>query len=962
MISSRVKCVFVDKHYQLLMILTSVIMCFQLWVNYQKFHYSFDGSLDFINYYTLGRQLIEFCSQPIFLFPGKTFDGTTNPCFEFFPGLLLGYHEAIPWVMLSLCGTIICFLCYVLARLLISRSAGIITLILAGALDPFIITHVFKYAYVFDEVAALCLSLGVLAVVWNQAYRKEARQPGSAFCFLTGLVAGLIFYSHPVGSNTISAAVVFLLLSLGINAFTWRIPVAVAGALTGTLPMWLFALRHGNIVKSWMEYSQSYPGKIDFVKGLFSKDGYLWFLLSPSKNIIMMIFLGTSIIVLTAYFVMTLVPSLRNVKFRALHGYIRNGLHLYPQVYGLIVVISYSAGMIKSSGMTVQSAGWGYGIEPWFWLIIAGAWMLDHLVRRMKPAGICTILVLMVSLYSNTIITLANLPRDRETKWKNVCSDANDLIRTGNNVVLASSYTDYMLFALGPKGMVVSERFDPWVKVMADTVEQAVSPAIISSLNPATLGADAWQTTSLKTVAVHHSFNMPDSGSVLPNSTWKIIVNGQISEHAELARDNRVDTAWLSDADFPGRKDFVFTVLFDKPRTVCRIIMMLHREGDSYLKHTFPQKLSITAKLASGEWVDISANAQALGYFWDGGRLFFAQRERNRFDIRFKPIEVVEIKFEDRGFAYDPLERKIDEMYVFESSLSNTVDSDLENVLNLIRSAKPGRVLADRFISAQVRKIFPKIQTWIPPSLRFEVFAPPPVKYWPWTSAYETALQKDTVIVADHSFSGRMDQICADENVRFEKHEFGQWTAYKILEDTGIESQVVWNGMCLALYPHKKAAQRQMKTVAEPPANPFSKPVHFSNGATLISVEPSKKEAHTGETITVKYYWTIPDGWDYAFRRPTVFSHLIRDKKDIVNDDHLFLGNYNVNDVRESIPSELFIEERSIKIPEDAAPGNYLLETGLHLNGERVQLETKNHEIKTRKKAARLPFITVTNK
>jgi hypothetical protein len=117
-------------------------------------------------------------------------------------------------------------------------------------------------------------------------------------------------------------------------------------------------------------------------------------------------------------------------------------------------------------------------------------------------------------------------------------------------------------------------------------------------------------------------------------------------------------------------------------------------------------------------------------------------------------------------------------------------------------------------------------------------------------------------------------------------------------------------------------------------------PVKFPPGVELegvtLQAEPAAPE---GEFLLV-YYWTVPE--NFLPGRYMVFVHFMKDGIRF-QDDHQLLGDIHPGSVKFQPFEEMFREERLIKVPADAPPGEYTIALGLLKEGkdERYSVETE---------------------
>lgn len=790
-------------HYSLLVGGLAAVFGFHLWLNFQRYYAPLRGwGYDFVNFITLGRAFIEHHRLPTFLFPGKTYGAPAKPFLAFLPGLLLGYQDWIPPVTIAVYNTFIFVAVYLIARRMIAASAGLVAMILCAALDPFMATRTFQPAWGFDVMVLLGLSLGLCAIHWGEVYRLGRRQPSMGFAFCTGCIAGLSWYTHPLGIIPVLATGIFLALAMGTKVFTLRLPLAAVGAALGSLPVWIFCARNGLIFGDWQEYSDKCRRSMSLLDFLFSRKGYPWFLFSPSGHSVMRWFLLSCLVVVTGMFVCRLVRRLAAVDRTKTVHYLRTGLPVPTSTYPVILSITSVVVLFLSSGMSQTSAPssrWSYGIELWFWLMIAGAYVLYMILSRSRVAGGVIIAVLAFFLYRPTITSLGSSMADGRREWRDTKDDAGQLLASGHRLLLTSDFYDYALFALGPPGLCVAERRKPWVKSMAEQVENAESIAVLGELRPATLGPQRWMTTALRTCVVHHSFTSPSQGSLLPNSSWHVLSEKETANAFANLHDDDFSTAWTGSDPAPGRGRMALTFVLDRPRSLCRICLYLQRTSFERRNYGYPQGVTVTGERTSGEWVVLTSGAGPDGYFWDGGRLYYGT-ERKRFDIHFSPCKVRKLRVVSLETDSYGRKQRVSEVYLFETAADKDRDVDVDGLVAYAQECGTKTVYADRFVSAQFSKKWPGARVWRPPWLRREAVDGPSEAGI--GGGLQVMPSTDVLVVCDAAVSTRLQDLLEREELPGERRDFGAYTAFYVSGQTGGHGRrvLVWNGMCLGHY------------------------------------------------------------------------------------------------------------------------------------------------------------------
>lgn len=172
----------------------------------------------------------------------------------------------------------------------------------------------------------------------------------------------------------------------------------------------------------------------------------------------------------------------------------------------------------------------------------------------------------------------------------------------------------------------------------------------------------------------------------------------------------------------------------------------------------------------------------------------------------------------------------------------------------------------------------------------------------------------------------------------------------------------------VSLYPRHKAALKALADVSHLRGNTalnkatlnalddflpqLDAPIRFSNGITLLGVTPIQAEARPGGTIELAYYWECPPTVhpnDFA-----VFVHCISGSNRF-QDDHVLLEDVDEQAVTGQLTPETFVTRRVISVPKGLQPGTYQIDMGLYNRKTSFRLHPATR-LKTHNNATVFPF------
>jgi hypothetical protein len=875
----------------------------------------------------------------------------------------------------------------------------------------FVAKTVFMLGFPFDVQVALSLGLALFTLEWAGRLRA-GEQPGLLFCAGMGVLGGILLYAHPVALPVLLTTGLFLGLSAGRRLLTWRLAVVAAGVLAGSARLWLYWLNHVPL-GAFVSLDSQRPDRYSWRQYLWGEDGFFAYLFSPSGQTVVRWVVGGVFVLSVARVAWRLGRTLVAERSRLLKDGWREGLPLPLYAYGVILFPCYMLFMQRLSGVArFGGPVHNYSVELWFWLMMALAAWLGRLWMRQRRLTVGLAAVAAVFMYGDLLIHFPK-PTPRLLKlYSAYRDDAAQLIRERKQPLLYVQEMNGHLYPyLAPAPLVAADGL--WNLGLLDpvaAVETHRRPAVLADLDAGVLGSNAWRALKLKTATVYDEFRMPQAGRWLSPTSWVWSVNEQPFERGGVLCDGNLATAWAQSrtGDVPR---LVWTIRFDEPRTVCRMVMVALCEKGSWWPSTYsrfkthfarriqpaeflPANFSVEGLMAdSGRWECLVDKAGDPDFFWDGGRLFFDERERCRLDMRLAPRRVTALRLTEERTGR-PYWRKISELALFEETDPTPPERRDEARLWLrLRALAPCRLYADRYISAQASARIAGLEVWRPSVLRPPSYLDNHRVDWPWFTALEPLDRACGVIVADSAWAPAIQRTLDGEGVTYLSESFGSWTLFRFDSNqaspaAGID--LVWNGMCLLAFPSKQGAgkwfdealrlkgrgetngavraleralqahpgyyeagrllrdwtgttgDRQDWLRQAPPARPLPSPIRFANGAELLAVDASPAGIRRDQPLAVRFAWRIPPHWPGATDRPILFCHLVNGRF-VVNADRPLLSGQSDTDLLDPTPEGWWLQAFDIRLPEQAPPGVYQMEFGLvQRSGKRVPVKCSN--------------------
>lgn len=978
-----------------------------------------------------GRQLADLGRISTFVWPGYMWHGTVKETLLYAPALVFGFHEEIPVLMAALVGAFIPWAVFLLLRRMFGRPTAVIGLLLSGALDVFVAQNVFMLGFPFDVQVALSLGFALFTLSWAERLRAGT-QPGAVFCAAMGVFGGILLYAHPVALPVLLAAGVFLVLSGGRRLFTWRLAVAAAGAALGSARLWLYWIQHVPL-SAFVSLESQRSGRFTWSQYLWGGKGFFAYLFSPSGNPFTRWAVGGVFVLTVAVAAWRLGRYVVAARGRVAAEGWRQGWPLPLYAYGVILFPCYMLFMQRLSGVArFGGPVHNYSVELWFWMTMAVAAWLGRLWAARRGLSLGLTCAATLFLYADLLLHFPKPTPRLLQLYAAYRADAATLIREHRQPLLyAQAMNGHMYPYLAPEPLVAADGLwnlgllDP-----VDAVERHPCPPVLADLDAGVLGSNAWRTLPLATASVHDGFRMPPAGRWLSPTSWVWSVNEQPFQRGGAICDGNLATAWAQSRT--GDVDrLVWTVRFDQPRTICRLVIVALCEKGLWWPSTYfrfkthfarrihpvefmPADFSVEGLMAdTGRWEVLVRKAGDPNFFWDGGRLFYDEKERCRLDMRLPPRRVTALRLVEERSG-DRHWRKISELGLFEETPpAPPARDDEERLWERLRALAPARLYADRYISAQARSRMPGTDVWLPSVLRAPSYQEDHETDWPWFTAIEPLNPDRGVVVTDSAWAPAIDEALTREGVAFVRESLGAWTLYRFPPGQAVSAKragLVWTGTCVWTFPCRGTAQRWVSEARRlkdggdvtgaakaleralsdypgyyeaarllnawsgrepadpawrgnaPPARMLADPVRFSNGAELLAVEVAPDRVVPGGALELGFTWRLPPHWQGATIRPQLFCHLVKDRGIVVNADRGLLSGFSETDLLDAAPEGWVKDRFTVLLPRNAPAGEYSLEFGLiEASGKRVPVACRDPGVRIdRRSGVWMALFTVT--
>jgi len=835
---------------------------------------------------------------------------------------------------------------------------------------------------------AVTLLLGA-SLLWLSArivFRERCQERQSwGWFFLLGLIAGLGWWTDQLAVPAILTAFSLMLL-LGRKILILRALAAAVGFILGSLPFWVW-----NIIHDWGTFNFIHSfGRISFWRGfqLFCSSRLACVLdlycLPPGWCTLAMItYLGAILIVFVE----------AGTRVRK-HRKTQENTHIltiagFWVIFALVFSTSHFAGF--------NTPRYLLPLLPALAVIIGLATVR---LTRWLPFGLGWVpLILLIASQCVTLKPAVSwVMRGEIRKRMRDVQDLGDFLREHKVKIAYSRYRFYSRnFLLGEEFCFTSpngDRYPPYTV----KAEYASDIAVIRNCeNMSAFLACAGGSASRSVagdVSVHHDFLPPEAGleEIRPQE-WLNARNAAGESVMDRISDRNISTlirvrdAW--------KKDNHVTISFTNPATLCAI-----RITNPWKDSSYPAILGVEGKETDNDaWKTIVSSRPTSCYYWSGTR-FFWRGIHYRQECRFSPRTLSQVRILFPGSSRPP-EWQISELQVFgpgpgfepersalpeltdmlaargidhlysdrwaanavargmatavlteqEPHIRPRTESAPPNVVRLgphtgfLTHREDARlcrdVLAGRGVTMRTTVIGPWVLFDFGPHQWRDEYQDDPSLYWAGFSCFfsddkvwaATLIRRAERAYSRDALSSHVE-LLLEESVSKYRYKYAVDKLIAVCRETGNEEKAT-----------RLESQNREWWQPDIPAD-----IRFRNGVRLLGISLSPQNVQRGGRLTAKYYWQCPA--EVKNRLLAVFVHIKRNKE-IFQDDHVFLEDFNVS--CQPYP-EVFVEKREMLVPRHIPAGAYSLNLGLcHRDTDSRRVKVKTH-LPVRLDSVRMPL------
>lgn len=875
---------------------------------------------------------------------------------------------------------------YLWARDIAGRFAGL------AAMGFCIVGPIGYYHYNISPrggyAATLTFGVGVLWLGTRMAVRwvRERRQSGLEFLAL-GLLAGLGWWSHQLTTAAILTAGVILLTAMKRDAFTWRILSGAAGFFIGSAPFWYY-----NVVNGWpsFEFLDSF-GRMTFAQGLklfftvrFSGLTTLdtvatdWLRMGGYALIALML------VVCLAVWIRGLMRRDRAVSYGL------GALFLFILISAVLFSTSHFAGMNTPRYLL-----------PMIPVVSVMIGVAASAFRRWVPWPVALIPLLALSLLQWRSLVWADGMSRTGARFQTRLERFADYLREQKLEALLVHVTQHAWnFALREEFIFVDggrERYRPYAQ-RGDYSERFGVIGNFGGLQQflRNYGGQAkGDSAEGSRINVHHSFRTPLRGmrEILPDE-WRKAVDASGHDVRESLSDPYYRTGWRA---LPLPKPDWIEIEFQEAHTLCAIRMLADQ-----IK-SYPLQWRLEVRGTDGVWRDVVPEADFLGYYWSGERVYHFGRT-HRFQAHFAPVEADAIRLHGWSDRSDwRWAVRLLQVFAVDGAVPGERES-LPELAALLQERSVERVYADRYAANHLfRMTDGRIETSRDPEVFPETLpmhddprlSPATAIVVRTEDAPRTRRHLERVgismretavgpwIVFDFAESGWMEDYRSVDNLHWSgftlllEHADYELRARRLeaeadalLErDPGdaraielLESALEWefhmhsvrekliDAYDAAGRDEDAARQREDLRVWSQPDHPVS--IRFSNGIEFLGYSLRPARVRRGDSFLIRYYWSIPP--NILADRYVAFVHFLEDRRIRFQDDYALVdelpGLFNA----EAFRPHVLMVDNVVEVAPDLSPGDYAIRFGVYdrVSEKRLRLRSP---LSQRRRAVILP-------
>jgi len=780
--------------------------------------------------------------------------------------------------------------------------AGALTALACCAIGPYYY-FMFQFAPRGGYMMTLLLGLAVMRASARTAAACAAGEPVSPLRFLgIGVLAGLGWWTNPLIAAALASAA--LVLAIGLRGRVWTAgPAAgLAGFLLGSLPYWLWNLRH-----DWASFQMfTSVGAVPVSEGfglllaryrrLIGLDGWH----AAARGAVMWAYplaaaAGTGVL---------LAGGVRRRRLDA------------PAATGIVLAAFFTLSIVffvRSSFATFNTARYLIPLVPAA-AVAVGALVAAIPAKRARAALALPLLLLLILSQWPALRTTT----DRLRTWRR--REASDrklgaFLREHNLRVAYAPFKDHTLnFNLREQAVVTDMRGDRYAPYTR-RAERADRIAVLGNFGQvrdflACCGGSAEERRAGRH-RVHFGFR-PPAGGLREIEPAALAATGDARgvTNAAAVLDRDIDTTWMAPA---GERTSRLTVALAEPRPV-RVLRLYSKAA-----YALPRTARVDVQREpDGAWQTVLAERPVTGFYWSGPRPFWGgPRFRLEYRLDDTPVSALRIVC-----TAPPLSGpwSLSELQLFEPGPTPADPvAALPALYEALADARIVALHAGRWVSNKVAEHVGPPPDGIAVDLTHDA---EPYRSVRWGAG--TAL---LVRTHDAPLTGA---LLAEFRIPAATRDIGPWVFFALGDrpgapETGAPLPLYWTGFNV------------MRCDVTAPRRPVR--ARFSNGAVLRGVTVAPLAAAAGDTVDVAYFWE--SGLAGGIAGPAVFVHFVQAGRRF-QDDHLLPKGAAAHRIAGLGETGIHRYRRTVRIPADAHAGDWDLRIGLHNPsvGKRLSLRT----------------------
>ncbi len=913
------------------------------------------------------KHMLEGQGFPVFYY-GQAYLGSLEPAVS---AALCGIFRLSPfWINMGTAVVAWAFLplVYLWGRGAAGRAGGLAALAFCVIGPP---TYFQYEGWTYGGYAAIpLLTCAVLVVSLRMLVREMRGERNShAHFLLLGVIAGLGWWQSPL---LIPAFITSALLFLGVmrlRLFTLRLVSGAAGFFLGSLPLWIWNVRH-----HWQTFDMlSTEHRPAFL------DGLRIFYRARLPELLGLTSLPAGIrpVFALLLILLTILAVVRPIRqFRARSS--EKALHLAAAVgYALLMSVLFTL----SHYAKTHALRYILVMIPVLGVLVGAgtAWLIERMRGWLGWLPLLALVALqaaaMPTHFRERAAALAFVAQARE------CAA---FLRTQG---IRHVYADYQRYRashglnfLLDEEFVFSppraEKYRPYKEAM----ELAAQPAVMNDVMRFNdfLESTRGRAASTNFSGSHEPYDRlslryairPPSVPAFPvaGSEWEGIATAGVSDSAGALADGDYATRWRTPPGAGGKNDL--EIRLTHPRRLAGVRLVCP-------KSDWPEALRVEGwDERQTNWIVLRSDSPCTRYFWSGPRFFWGG-DMFRLECRFRPMKTARFKVRVTNPAHHN-RCEIAELQVLEEAKPALPPgkAELDQLAALIRELGIGRVYADRW---EANRLFERFGGRVLLSLEPGVVAEETL---PMAMTLDG---KTALVVREHEVKTTRGAL-AGRFIPARETAVGPWVVFDFPDATARlphvrEPGLRWVGFgCLAERDGAWAAAagqtaaaacarqdyasalplvlRAMERAPDDPSlariaadcytgigNPeaaaecrkqaeqagfpeLAVPARFEHGMELRGIT-CERRATAGGILPLKLYWRCPRGG----RPPglAVFVHFKVDGQTVFQDDHALLAE-EVPDAAGTWASTQ-VERRMVAVPAEVPPGEARIELGLVFAG-----------------------------